>query len=118
MKLKFCCKTLLHYRCRSLSVHALKRLGYEADHRLVQHRNGNFLWLRLPNGKEYLFKLLTFDDADYDLLIVRLHKPTLSTTTSAIDLFNTMKPAGLYHLIHLRMGCPGRRSMELATAQW
>jgi hypothetical protein len=82
---------LPHYRRRSLSVHALKQLGYEADHRLC--RNGNLLWLRLPNGKEYLFKLLTFDDADYDL-IVRLHKPTLSTTTSAIDLFNTMKPAG------------------------
>ena len=68
---------LPHYRRRSLSVHALKQLGYEADHRLC--RNGNLLWLRLPNGKEYLFKLLTIDDADY--LIVRLQKPTLPTTT-------------------------------------
>ena len=33
----------------------------------------------IPNGKEYLFKLLTIDDADY--LIVRLQKPTLPTTT-------------------------------------
>ena len=57
-----------------------------------------------------IFKLLSFDDADY--LFVCLHKPTLSTTTSAIDLVNTMKPAGLNHLIHLHMGCPGLRSTE------
>ena len=100
---------LPHYRRRSLSIHALKRLGYEVDHRLRRH--GNLLWLKLPNGKEYSFKLLTFDDADY--LIVRLHKPALTITTSAINLVNTMKPEGLYHLIHLRMGCPGRRAMEL-----
>ena len=98
-----------HYRRRSLSINALKRLGYEADHRL--RRTGNLLWLKLPNGKEYSFKLLTFDDADY--IIVRLHKPSLGITTSAIDLIKTMKPSGLYHLIHLRMGCPGRRAMEL-----
>jgi hypothetical protein len=55
---------LPHYRRRSLSIHALKRLGYEADHRLRRH--GNLLWLKLPtNGKEYSFKLLTFDDTDY-----------------------------------------------------
>ncbi len=50
---------LPHYRQRSLSIHALKQLGYEADHRLCRH--GNLLWLKLPNGKEYSFKLLTFN---------------------------------------------------------
>ncbi len=32
-----------HYRCRSLSCHSLKRLGYETDHRL--RAGGNFLWI-------------------------------------------------------------------------
>ena len=97
------------YRRRSLSLHALKRLGYEVDHRLRQ--NGNIVWLRCPQGREYVYKLLTMDQGDY--IIVRLSPPPTAISVSGIDLAKTMGPSGLYRLIHLRMGCPGQRAMEL-----
>ena len=91
------------YRRRSLSCHALKRLGYETDHRL--RSAGNVLWIRMPNGKEHIFKLLTIDEADY--LIVKVFHPMVERSISAIDIAKTMQAQSLYHLIHLRLGCPG-----------
>jgi hypothetical protein len=97
------------YRRRSFSCHALKRLGYEVDHQL--RVNGNGLWIKSPAGKEYLFRLITLDETDY--VIVRVSLPLPTTNVSAIDLAKTMPLTSLYHLIHLRLGCPGRRAMEL-----
>jgi hypothetical protein len=98
-----------HYRRRSLSCHALKRLGYEADHRL--RSSENTLWVRMPHGKEHTFKLLTIDEADY--LIVKICRPIGVCSTSAIEIAKNMQSKSLYHLIHLRLGCPGQRAMEL-----
>ncbi len=98
-----------HYCRCSLSCHGLKRLGYEADHRLCA--DGNVLWVRTPNGKEYSFKLLTLDEADYPTVKIILPSPSISI--SALDVAKTMGPTSLYHLIHLCLGCPGLQAMEL-----
>ncbi len=67
--------------------------------------------LRLARTICSLYSHTTNDEANY--IIVRISKPVTTLSVSAIDLAKTLPVASLYHLIHVRLGCPGQQAMEL-----
>jgi hypothetical protein len=59
--------------------------------------------------------LITINGGDYAKM--RIHCPPPATVASAtvacLDLAKNFKAEGLYHLLHLRYGCPGMKQMEM-----
>jgi hypothetical protein len=96
----------------SLSLHALKELGFDCAHVLTQ--NGNFLKITMESI-EYVFPLLTINGGD--CVEMRIHRPPPASaaayTVAHLDLAKNFHPESLYSLLHLRYGCPGQKAMEL-----
>jgi hypothetical protein len=96
----------------SPSLYALKELGYDCAHVLMQ--NGNFLKITMEDI-EYVFPLLTINGGDY--VEMRIHRPPPASVTAytvaCLDLAKTFHPESLYSLLHLQYGCPGPKAMEL-----
>jgi hypothetical protein len=96
------------FQRRSLSLHALKELGFDCAHILTQ--NGNFLKINME-GIEYVFPLLTINGCDY--VKMRIHCPPPASaaayTVPRLDLAKNFHPESLYSLLHLQYGCPEQR---------
>jgi hypothetical protein len=96
----------------SLSLHALKELGFNCAHVLMQ--NGNFLKITMEDI-EYVFPLLSINGGDY--VEMRIHCPppvyVAAYTVARLDLTKNFHPESLYSLLHLRYGYPGPKAMEL-----
>jgi hypothetical protein len=103
---------IMDFQRHSLSLHALKELGYNCAHVLTQ--NGNFLKITMEDI-EYIFPLLTINGGDY--VEIRIHRPLPASvaayTVACLDLAKNIHPESLYSLLHLRYGCPGPKAMEL-----
>ena len=61
---------ITEFQQRSLSLHALKELGFDCSHILTQ--SGNFLEIT-SNGVKHIFPLLTINGGDY--IEMRVHRP-------------------------------------------
>jgi hypothetical protein len=88
------------FQRRSLSLHALKELGFDCAHVLTQ--NGNFLKITMESI-EYVFPLLTINGGDY--VEMRIHRPPPASvaayTVARLDLAKNFHPESLYSLLHL-----------------
>ena len=110
------------FQRRSLSIHALKDLGFEARHAMYQDGNilelrrfDSTIWSRVP--------LITHGKSDY--VRVRLHRPSVAglshfsaktaltaQSVARIDLAQQLSGDAKLILLHLRYGCPGRTIMK------
>jgi hypothetical protein len=96
------------FQRRSISLHALKELGFDCAHILTQQ--GNFLEITVAT-KTHCFQLITINGGDY--IEMRVHPPPIETLAAAhvawLDLVKNFKAERLYHLLHLCYGffcCP------------
>ena len=100
------------FQRRSISLHALKELGFDCSHVLTQ--KGNFLEI-ISAGNKFIFPLLTINGGDY--IEIKIHRPPPETVAAYVvarlDLAKNFHADGLYYLLHLRYGCPGRKQMEM-----
>jgi hypothetical protein len=96
----------------SLSLHALKDLGIDCAHRLTQ--SGNFLDISVDKVT-YVFPLLTINGGNSAERQVHCPPPAsiAAFSVARLDLAKNFKADGLYYLLHLRYGCPGKHAMEL-----
>jgi hypothetical protein len=101
---------------RSLSLHALKNLGYSCGHEFLE--TGNILWIKTDAGDRIDILLTTFKNRDY--ACIRLHLPgtatnsvnTLHVATGVPDIMSVhylditkhMSGTSLYTLLHLWYG--------------
>jgi hypothetical protein len=100
------------FQRRSLSLHALKELGFDCAHVLTQE--GNLLKITM-DGEEHVFPLNTINGGDY--VEMQIHSPPSASvaafTVARLDLAKNFQADGLFTLLHLRYGCPGRKAMEV-----
>jgi hypothetical protein len=96
------------FQRRSLSLHALKELGFDCAHVLTQ--DGNFLEIT-TSGVKHRFPLITINGGDYNKMQIHRSPPATvaSATVACPDLAKSFKAEGLYHLLHHRSGCPGMK---------
>jgi hypothetical protein len=91
---------------RSLSLHALRRLGFRCCHQIGEH-------IILEQGR-HTYKFMVHTEYETDFVAMCMNHtdglPTLKV--SAINLANTIKGNALFYLIHFRLGCLGVRAMK------
>ena len=96
-----------------MSLHALQDLGYECSHMFLAGGNLLKIW---QDNVEYSIQLTTWKRQDFVLVRVVTPEVEPERRVSALDLKNHVKDDALYHLMHLRWGCPGKETMKRIIA--
>jgi hypothetical protein len=126
--------TIPSFKRRSMSLHALKDVGFDVTHSLLE--KGNFLTIRRA-GSDQRFQsipLITHGRSDY--VRVKIYKPSTDTLTdkrtlatplnrlgmthqsvARLNLAKTLTGLSLYALEHYRYGCPGKKAQFQMTGK-
>lgn len=113
----------------SLSIHVLRDMGYDVGHLVTS--TGSYLWIaRKVTGKvnapqePMMFPLVHHNKADFLKISIVTgvepatgEQPLHDYDVSAINLAQSLKGDQLYWLMHVRMGCPGVKSMKTMFAK-
>jgi hypothetical protein len=127
--------TIPLFKRRSMSLHALKDVGFDVTHSSLE--KGNFLKIRRAGYDERFqsIPLITHGRSDY--VRVKLYKPSQDTmmdklnlatsvprrlgmthqSVARIDLAKKFTGSSLYALEHYRYGCPGEKAQLQMTGK-
>jgi hypothetical protein len=134
--------TIPSFKRRSMSLHALKDVGFDVTHSLLS--KGNFLTIRRAgsNDRFHSVPLITHGRSDY--VRVKLYKPSTARashlqrtdsmsntldskrsgqigmthqTVARLDLAKNLSGTTLYALEHFRYGCPGAKAQKMMTGK-
>ena len=98
------------FQRRSISLHALKELGFDCSHVLTQ--KGNFLEI-ISAGNKFIFPLLTINGGDY--IEIKIHRPPPETVAARmlslvwIWLKNFMPMASIIFYIYAMAALAGSK---------